>query len=327
MALSDAFVDRHIAYWTSELEASYREYRKHWPRFLFHHAPLENAVGILNDGHLRARNDPHRTSALDVAAQGVIDNSTAAHDRVRLYFRPRTPTQFHIEGIQKPGECHYGANAHAPVLVMFVLDAKSILTRPDVQFSDRNMQRLDVRTGSDEAFFNTIDFAKVYHEGGTGGDSSIIACRCAEVLPTTPLRLTDHLEGIWCRSEPERDTLLHKLGGGRAAWEKQCQVSEALKVFDKRFAFVEALSLSQEGVSFRLNHRHDLGTISLNIEAFDETGVRRVNYQNSAFTTYNTSGGRWIHRTNLAPSNYAVRVSIDGHLAFEANIALEDSLF
>jgi len=219
MALSERFVEEHILFWSKELESVY-PHRKQWPSCVFHHAPLETAVMILNDGCLRSRNDPRRGKARDIAAPGVIDNRREAHERARLYFRPRTPTQFSIEGIRKDDECPYGLKTHAPVLVMFVLDARAVLVGRDVIFSDRNMQRTDVRTGDGEAFFASIPFQSVFHEGGTAGDKMIIAHRCAEVLPASPLLLKDVLKGIWFRSEPERETLLYRLHAAqRGAWE------------------------------------------------------------------------------------------------------------
>lgn len=246
MALGEAFVDRHIAEWGDRLGSGVYPYRRHWPSRLFHHAPLETALAIINDGHLRARSDPQRQQLQDVAAGGVIDNRQEAHGRVRLYFRPRTPTQFHIEGIRKAADCLYGANAHAPVLVMFVLDAKRVLTKQDVLFSDQNMQSLNAKTGNDEKFFGTIPFASVFHEGGIAGDHSIIASRCAEVLPASPLPLAEVLSSIWFRSEPERDSFLYKLGAAAAQWQSRCSVSDELKVFDKRFPFVADIGLSTD---------------------------------------------------------------------------------
>ncbi|OJJ11658.1 hypothetical protein BKI51_07995 [Alphaproteobacteria bacterium AO1-B] len=327
MALSETFVDQHIAYWSTQLGAGNHPYRKHWPSRLFHHCPLDTAVAIINDGHLRARDDPQRLILQDVAAGGVIDNRQEAHGRVRLYFRPRNPTQFHIEGIRKDADCNYGTNAHAPVLVMFVLDAKRVLTRADILFSDQNMQNLNAATGNDEAFFANIPFLSVFHEGGIAGDHSIIAHRCAEVLPATPLPIADVLSSILFRSEPERDTFLYKLGEAAPRWQPFCYVSEELKVFDKRFAFVADIDLSREGVSFRLNHRHDLQNISIVIQGYNEQNQICVDFRNEDFQTHNQAGGRWIHRVALEPSNYLVKVQIDNHLAYEAFIRLDDSLF
>jgi len=327
MALSEAFVDQHILQWTLQLGSGARAYRKHWPARLFHHAPLESALEIINDGHLRARDDPKRQQVQDVAAGGVIDNRQEAHGHVRLYFRPRTPTQFHIEGIRKDADCQYGADAHAPVLVMFILDAKAVLTRSDILVSNQNMQINGVATGDDEQFFSSIPFNSVYHEGGIGGDYSIIASRCAEVLSASPLPLSEVLSGIWFRSEPERDTFLHRLGGAAQRWQPYCSVSEELKVFDKRFAFVVDIDLSTEGISFRLNHRHDLQNVSIAIQAYNEKNQLCADFRNDDFKTYNQSGGRWIYRTQLQPSNYLVKVQIENHPAFEGTIRLGDSLF
>ena len=327
MALSEAFVDQHIAHWTTQLGSGGRIYRKHWPSRLFHHAPLETALTIIKDSHLRSRDDPQRQQMGDVAAGGVIDNRQEAHERVRLYFRPRNPTQFHIEGVRKDADCHYGPDAHAPVLVMFVLNAKRVLTLPDVLFSDQNMQKHAARTGDDETFFAGIPFASVFHEGGIAGDYSIIDSRCAEVLPASPLPLADVLSGIWFRSEPERDTFLYKLGAEADRWQPLCSVSEELKVFDKRFPFVADIDLSREGVSFRLNHRHDLQNVSIAIQVYNSQDQICVDFRNDDFKTYNQSGGRWIYRSALEPSTYLVRLQLENHPAYESVIRLEDSLF
>lgn len=327
MALDIDFIDAHINYWTETLGNGSRTYRKHWPRCLFHHAPLENALSILREGYIRSRNDPARAIIRDVAAPGVIGNRREAHDRVRLYFWPRTPTQFHIEGIRKALECQYGSDTHAPVLVMFVLDARKILSLPDVRFSDRNMQSFGAHVGDDEESFKSIPFEKVYHEGGTGGESSIIAHRCAEVLPASPLKLSDVLHGIWFRSEPERDTLMHLLGEYRSTWEKFSQVSEEIKVFDKRFSFISEIGLSTKGITFRLNYRHDLGTIDICIEAFDSAGKRKARFKYDVFTTHNSNSGRWIYNCTIEPGQYLVRATIEGHLAYENKLMLGGSLF
>ena len=196
MALSKDFVDQHISDWQQRLTSEIYGHRKHWPSHLFHHSPLENAVAIVRDGCLRSRNDEANQRARDVAAPGVIDTRNYAHDFVRLYFRPKTPTQWNIEGTRKVGECKYGDDAHAPVLVMFMLTAQTVLSRPDIKFSNKNMQLTDAATGDDESFFGSIPFVKVFSEGSNGGDKSITDARCAEVLCTSPLYLEDTLRRI-----------------------------------------------------------------------------------------------------------------------------------
>jgi ssDNA thymidine ADP-ribosyltransferase DarT-like protein len=193
MALSAEFIRAHITRWEQALTSPYHPYRSKWPSRLFHHAPIQNAVKILLDGNLRARNDPQNQRAVDVAAPGVIAARDDAHGFARLYFRPRTPTQWHIEGIRKQGECQW-EESHAPVLVMMVFNADSVLATPGVKFCDRNMQLGNAASDDTEEYFSQIPFHKVFHEGAIGGDRSIIEHRCAEVLAASPLPLAEHLQ-------------------------------------------------------------------------------------------------------------------------------------
>lgn len=174
---------------------------------------------------------------------------------------------------------------------MFVLDAKCVLTRHDVAFSDRNMKRQNAGSGSDEAFFQSIPFASVFHEGGIGGDYSIIEHRCAVVLPISPLPLQDVLSEFDFDPSPNA-TSLHKLGPAARQWRDICSVSDELKVFDKRFPFLADISLSTEGVRFRLNHRHDLGEVAVSIQVINSQNEICVNFKNDAHATFNNSQGR-----------------------------------
>jgi hypothetical protein len=150
-----------------ELTKPWYAYRANWPSRLFHHAPIENAVLLLKDGNLRSRKDDKNARASDVAAAAVLASREDAHDFARLYFRPLTPTQWHIEGIRKSTECSYGEASHAPILIMFVFSARSVLQSPGVKFSDRNMQISGVQPSDTEIYFSNIPFDKVFHVGSS----------------------------------------------------------------------------------------------------------------------------------------------------------------
>lgn len=326
MALSAAFIDAHINHWEAQLQSPFFPHRKHWPSHLFHHAPIENAVAILQDGCLRSRADEHNCHPVDVAAPGVIDTRAHAHGRVRLYFRPKTPTQYSIEGIRKEGECRYGESTHTPLIVMFCLDARRVLALPDIEFSDRNMQVYGATVGNDEAAFSQIPFAKVFHEGSIGDDRSIIEHRCAEVMPSSPLELADVLQAIFFRSSAERDTLLHLLGNAAVDWEPICHVSDALKVFQKEYSFVDYLELSTEGLVFRLNPRRDRGSVHLRATITRMTGEVILDFEQTSQAAKPPSGGNWIVRQKIDQGRYIVRVWIEGHRAYEGFMTLEDEL-
>jgi hypothetical protein len=327
MGLSAAAADAHIARWTEALRKPFYAHRVFWPSLLFHHAPVQNAVSIIQSGQIRSRRQTEGQRPLDVAGAGVIDHRQRAHDFSRLYFRPRTPTQYHIEGIRRPNECQYGAAAHAPVLVMFALDARSILTMPTTRFSDINMQRDEARDGDTDAFFAAIDFLKVYHEGSFGGDASIANHRAAEVLCQSPLILADHLKWIVCRSEAERETLIHMAGPAGRALRPKIVTSDDVKVFEKRFAFVEKVYASPEGVSFNLNPRHDGAPLKVRVEVRDDRAELVFDQTYNQLLARSENGGGWTSKVALRDGLHSVQIHIDDHLAYQNLLFVGEALF
>lgn len=326
MALSSGFAKSHISLWQAKLSQPYYPHRKHWPRYLFHHSPLQNAVPIIRSGILCSRNDASNSRPVDVAAPGVIDNNLEAHDFVRTYFRPCTPTQYRIEGIRKPGESKYGDNSHAPFLVMFVLDAEKILTRAGTHFSDRNMQIPGVACSEEEAYFATIPFDKVFHVGYTSGDTSIIQHRCAEVLAASPLPLSETLQWIYCRSVAERETLLYLLGNIASDWAHRVQVSDDLKVFQREYTFVDAVRLSREGIIFKLNPRTDSKNVTIDLRLSAQNGSPVAHFYHDDFAPRPPGHLQWMHACSLNPGIYHLSIYLEGHLAYNSDLELNDTL-
>lgn len=327
MGLTAQVADAHIDRWQQELSKPYYPHRVHWPSMLFHHSPIENAIGIIQTGEIRSRRQTQGHRPLDVAATGVIDNRERAHEFARLYFRPRTPTQYHIEGIRRPNECQYGPAAHAPVLVMFALDARSILTMPSTRFSDKNMQSGDARDGDDDTFFATINFAKTYHEGGTGGDMAIINHRAAEVLCQSPLPLVPHLKWIICRSEAERETLIHLAGAAARALRPKIVTSDDGRVFEKRFAFVEKVYVSPGGITFSLSPRHDSARLKVQVQVRNEAGATVFDQVYVNLLARPEGGGSWISKVKLQDGFYEVKIQVDGHDAYNNTFYVGEALF
>jgi len=286
MPISQTRAQAHIGEWRAKLSKSDYPHRHGWPPFLFHHAPLENAVRILQECQLRSRNDPARESPLDVAEQRVLQTRSESHDFVRFYFRPRNPTQYWIEGIRRPEDRNkdFGANAHAPILVMFCFDAVTLLSRSGTAFSDMNMQRRSAKFGDNEEFFGSILFDKVYHEGSFKKGEAITSYRCAEVLAQSPVLLPGVLKRLVFRSAPERDTLLRKLGSDGERWRELCGISQAMNTFEKNFPFVQSVWLNENGLYFTLNPRKDSKTIHLKVSVKDQRGSRFSNIARMIFS-------------------------------------------
>ncbi|MBM7323985.1 DUF4433 domain-containing protein [Agrobacterium sp. S2] len=328
MALRDDFVREHIARWQQNLQSQNRPYREKWPSRLFHHAPIENAVKILKDGFLRSRNDTTQLRVRDVAAPGVIDSRTHTHDFGRLYFRPRTPTQWHIEGIRKTGECAYGDQTHAPLLVMMIFDAWSVLRRPGVHFCDRNTQLASAVLGDSEAHFNSIPFEKVYHEGYLDGDRSIIEHRCAEVLAVSPMPLSETMQWIYCRTDAERATLLHMLGGDGDKWANYIKISDDLLVFERKYAFCENVSIDKTGLVVKFNPRQDRQAIDVKVYATNSKGERKIRFHNPSMSARpNLPSTSWRFKGDLENGPYAVEIQIEGHIAFQSTMIVGQNIF
>lgn len=251
MAVSVNLIDAHIQTWEARLAHSHR---RHWPSRLFRHEVLENAVELLRAGTLLSRRHAQDVLRRDVAPDDIINANHDAHGYARLYFRPRTPTQYRIEGIRRPEEIWNGK--HAPVIYMFVFKSRDLLARPGVHFSRGNMQIPGTEVLDGDENFGSLNFSKIYHEGSYGpDDADIKVWRCAEVLVDSPLNLDDSLEAIVCRSDAERKTLLHILGDESVRWASKIQVLSQPGFFNAEYAFVESVDLSSDGAHVRFHPR------------------------------------------------------------------------
>ena len=252
MGISSNVIDNHISSWEAKLSASYR---RRWPSRLFRHEALENAIRVLQSGQLLSRRDASSLLVRDVAPDEIINSTDAAHGYVRLYFRPRTPTQYRIEGIRREEEIWNGK--HAPVLYMFVFRSNAILTKSNVRLSSGNMQVPGTSVLDGDQDFACLNFDKIYHEGSynTDTDADIKIWRCAEVLSDQPIVLDDALEAVVCRSHAERQTLLYMLGDSAALWANKITVVTQPGIFNAEYAYVEAVDLNSNGVAVRFHPR------------------------------------------------------------------------
>lgn len=193
--------------------------RAGWPLHLFRIDDVLAAAEILNGGTIHSRRQAERLGVLghDSASATVIENSPEwCKECVRLYFRPKTPTEHESEGFRPVTRLHWGA--HRPMPVVFVFDAISILTADSTVFTDGNAGRGRHNRGNDAAFLKQIPFEKVYHTGAFRSDErdEIVFRRCAEVLVPDRLSLAS-LKHVFCRSPAEYETLFSLLDSSAKA--------------------------------------------------------------------------------------------------------------
>lgn len=77
------------------------------PRYLYHFTDIENLISIIESSSICSREYAIENNLMknDNASSEVIHKTSSVNKNfVRLYFRPKTPTQFHNEGIKSMGE-------------------------------------------------------------------------------------------------------------------------------------------------------------------------------------------------------------------------------
>lgn len=325
MGLTRPKAESHIAQWTSRLSGGNWPYRQHWPSRLFRHEPIENAVSILKSGELLSRDHSVGCRVRDIAPPEIVNNRTAAHAFVRLYFRPKSPTQYRIEGIAKPAEYYRGK--HAPVLVMMVFEAKQLLCHAGVNFSDGNMQDGGTSSGDSPEFFDAIRFDRVFHDGAFDPQSEegqeIIRCRCAEVLVPSPHVLNGSLQSVLCRSAAERSAMLYLLGHHAGRWEQRIRVVTESGVFQNRYTYVDTVDLSDAGLAFTLHPRRDGASVVTRTEIRDEQGKVVATTGPEELDP----AKRWIVRKPLSPGNYLVTIDLENCRAYEGISIVDDLPF
>ena len=294
--------------------------RRFWSRWVFRSDHVENAADILNCGRLRSRAaaEEGKLIQVDSGSPQYVGQLSARHrNLVRLYFRPRTPTQYANEGIRPREMIEYGA--HMPVPVYLVFDV-SLLGEEGVRFTKGRLTE-GTPIGGSAAFLKSIAFADVYHDGGVGRlggsyrRSEILNARHSEVVVENELGL-DKLTHIICRSAAERETLLNLLSDdGRERWLKKIHVDEGhRRMFEKRGTFVQRAELSGEGSQFLFysNIGSSMrGPFDLTIEWL--FGGRTARARQERFTVSNRPVA---YSLNAPEARYEVRVMLDGNLAY-----------
>lgn len=303
------------------------ESQRWWPGHLFHFTDLTNAVKILGDGQLTSRSELERTGGLvtDIASPDIISNTEPRwKEYVRLYFRPRTPTQYRNEGFRPIGQREL--NAHCPVPVSFIFDAEPILTRPSTLFSDRNLAA-GAEPGYTAEYFQSLPFDKIYHDRSLRGLSdsekrNIIYHRHAEVIVPNYIDLSS-LKLISCRSQAEFETLIYSLPRRvRSKWSRHIEVSRRSMLFFGQWPFLERADLSISSNAFSFNPSEITGPFHAKIELTETTTEKIYRWEKNDFHACGTLS---LDLSNLAnPESYTVKFSLDGHLAYE-NCYLDDS--
>ena len=118
-----------------------RTERRVWPQYAFHYTDLRNAVKIFETKSLLSRQQLENMGALPVSSgssEVLAWTEGWIKDCVRFYFRPKTPTQYHTEGVKSQAALAVSRfpDAHCPVPVFLLFDLADLLCMQETKFSE-----------------------------------------------------------------------------------------------------------------------------------------------------------------------------------------------
>ena len=323
--------NRRIARFLSDLKKAdwLGSTRGWWPGYVFHFTDILNAVSILKRGALFSRHEVQRLGLMttDNASQEIIGSTDDEwKEYVRLYFRPRTPTQFRNEGFRPLERRWHGA--HCPVPIYFLFDSGKVLSRADSQFSDGNLAS-NPNVFSDIADLEEIPFRHVYHDSPIPGDlkPKITFHRNAEVLVPKRMGL-GALRFIICRSQAEYETLLHLLPESvRRRWGRKILQDNRNHLFVKRWTYVKSVELHSTHIVLHFNrarNRLDQGLFHAHVSITDTLSGKTLGvWSDQDFVANNSSLS--LNLVNGPYLDYSARLLLNGHIAY-ADRYQEDDL-
>jgi hypothetical protein len=169
------------------------------------------------------------------------------------------------------------------------------------------MQAADAEILNGDPAFNSLDFRKIYHEGAySQEEADIKVWRCAEVLTASPLELDGALEGVVCRSDAERKTLLHMLGPERQKWASKVKTVTQPGYFNADYAFVESVDLNSDAVAVKFHARK-----TAPVETWVKVKVTPLDQLIGTITFERRQRDlrkRWNFQFNPDPGRYRVRI-------------------
>lgn len=227
--------------------------RSRWIKYAYHYTDIRNAVEILKSEKLicRAKLEAKGNMPVDNASQAIISNTDdLVKDFIRLYFRPKTPTQFRNEGVRPITK--QWEQSHCPVPIFFLFDLKTLLVQDNSQFSEGNLAKFGTSILCSTAKeLKKFDFKKIFHTGSFTQveRDDIISHRNAEIVIPNELDLSA-LKFIVCRSPAEKETLLNLLPNNVfTKWSSKIFVETKANLFERKWAFVQSSYLTSKSAT------------------------------------------------------------------------------
>lgn len=306
--------------------------RKSWFKYCYHFSHVENIVSILSDGRLLSRNLALKEGKMknDNASKKVINQTNSDFkDYVRLYFRPKSPTQFHNEGFKTKEQLDLSElDAQCPVPVFLLLDIEKLLSHPACRFTETSLaSHTNISLYSSPEEFNKLPFDKIYHDSAPTPDEKrqIIGHRHAHIIYPNSINLDDYLKKIVVRTPAEKDTLLTLMGDDlRNKYESFIQIDTSNIMFFSRWTYFHTVRLYQDKVMFDLRvsqekNKNEPVSFDLKIELIEDNGIKRQHtiekWQPNQILTFAESR-----------KAYDLKLSFDNHLMYSGRFEDDEEL-
>lgn len=304
--------------------------RSRWLDYLFHVTDIGAAVSAITDGMLLSRRAVLTSGRMgfDTAAPDIIGRTVDhVQDRVRLYFRPLTPTFWHSEGIRANRDLS-PLGSHCPFPVAFLFDARVLMLSVGTSWSDGNASSDGVRIGSDLESLRSLPMEAIYSEGPTAGfaASALKFHRCAEVHVQSPLALVETLRAIFVRSPAEYETLWSLLrdhgDSVQSYFAQRIRVNTKSGIFYKRWTYVDHVSLLADHLHFSFNGSTESpGPFHSEIK-FTSLPTGDVEHQETV-ADFTADGSFWVPLpVSFSNRPFRCQLLLDGHLAYRNSFHL-----
>lgn len=318
---SDADQIRAVLDDLSQLGWIARTERRKWPRFLFHYTDVQNAAHILSSGFLYSRQ--HLEDSIGMPVSSGSDEVLAGtqpwiKNYVRLYFRPKTPTQYYAEGVKSSLTLSSSSfpDAHCPVPVFFLFDSAEILSRGDCLFSDKGLGSRNHKIMSTAQNLANLEWQKIYHTGPFDSSSpeeeDITSRRMAEVIIPNRLNLTS-LKWIYCRSEAERDTLLYLLSEDeKRRYARRIVTTTRSGLFFRQHTYLKAVRKNSDAAYLSYSpDTQSRGPFQLRaiVRSGDDIRQRTRN-------DFVLQKGKFRRKINVRLDDYELEIRLDDHMIY-----------
>jgi len=200
--------------------------------YIYHYAHIETAAKIIDNQKILSREKAIQLLGekfKNSAGQSLIGKTRDfVKQCARFYLRPKTPTQWHNEGL---GANRLDDNPMCPVPIFFQLPLQNVLQKyPEKVFiSNGNLSSNWPEYGNSYDFLKNVDFAFLYKELEEIDLWSYKRASQQELIVKDELDFSDKPLNIICCSENDKSTLIELIG-------KQNPYADKIKI-DSSFYF------------------------------------------------------------------------------------------